>query len=265
LAGKSFDIGRAFRFVAVRHSRLGLFEGQFRDRFRDQFEDHNLGWSKQMSDSDLQRSVEALMSQLRPLQQGEFSDKIYKVSVYAQSVAKSWQMFRTALDALELKAGEDPKQHRQDAQAKAKSFDLSTKNSLRFMRINLDAVMVQALESVVWRPRNPTKTDEVKKAAALKKTFDRLDDPPRAMLEHYRSSSDPLNKYLVAGPWGHEYLRKRSVNLEEYDREMCELLGCRETPAGKIVLSYATLGRAIDEVERSIHAGLHAASLHVES
>ena len=205
-----------------------------------------------MSDLDLQRSVEALLSRLGPLQQGEFSDKIYKVSVYAQSVAKSWQIFRAAISTLESKTGEDPEQQRQDVQARAKSFDLSTKNSLRFMRINLDAVMVQALELVVWRPKNPTKTDEAKKAAALKKTFDRLEDPAKAMLEHYRGSSDPLNKYLVAGPWGHDYLRKRSVNLEDYDRELCEMLGCQETPAGKIVLGYAALGRAVDDLERLI-------------
>ena len=205
-----------------------------------------------MSDLDLQRSVEALLSRLGPLQQGEFSEKIYKVSVYAQSVAKSWQIFRAAISTLESKTGEDPEQQRQDVQARAKSFDLSTKNSLRFMRINLDAVMVQALELVVWRPKNPTKTDEAKKAAALKKTFDRLEDPAKAMLEHYRGSSDPLNKYLVAGPWGHDYLRKRSVNLEDYDRELCEMLGCQETPAGKIVLGYAALGRAVDDLERLI-------------
>ncbi|MHC1687829.1 MAG: hypothetical protein AB9879_08985 [Methanothrix sp.] len=209
-----------------------------------------------MSDLDLQRSVEALLSRLGPLQQGEFSDKIYKVSVYAQSVAKSWQIFRTALSTIESKAVEDPEQQRQDVQARAKSFDLSTKNSLRFMRINLDAVMVQALELVVWRPKNPTKTDEAKKAAALKKTFDRLEDPAKAMLEHYRGSSDPLNKYLVAGPWGHDYLRKRSVNLEDYDRELCEMLGCQETPAGKIVLGYAALGRAVEDLERLILASL---------
>ena len=209
-----------------------------------------------MSDLDLQRSVEALLSRLGPLQQGEFSDKIYKVSVYAQSVAKSWQIFRTALSTIESKAVEDPEQQRQDVQARAKSLDLSTKNSLRFMRINLDAVMVQALELVVWRPKNPTKTDEAKKAAALKKTFDRLEDPAKAMLEHYRGSSDPLNKYLVAGPWGHDYLRKRSVNLEDYDRELCEMLGCQETPAGKIVLGYAALGRAVEDLERLILASL---------
>jgi len=155
-----------------------------------------------MSDLDLQRSVEAFLSRLGPLQQGEFSDKIYKVSVYAQSVAKSWQIFRTALSTIESKAVEDPEQQRQDVQARAKSFDLSTKNSLRFMRINLDAVMVQALELVVWRPKNPTKTDEAKKAAALKKTFDRLEDPAKAMLEHYRGSSDPSEQVSGGGTLG---------------------------------------------------------------
>jgi len=202
-----------------------------------------------MSDSDPQRAVEALLSLLKPLQQGEFSDKLYKVSIYAQSVAKSWELFRAARATLESRAPEDAKRHRQEVQAKAKSLEASTKNSLRFARINLDSVMVQALDSIVWRPKNPTKTDEAKKAAALKKTFDRLDDPAQAMLEHYRGSSDPLNKYLVAGPWGHEYLRKRSIGLEEYYQELCQMLGCTQTTAGKIVLGYTSLGRAIDVVE----------------
>lgn len=204
-----------------------------------------------MSNSDPQRSVEALLSLLKPMQQGEFSDKLYKISVYVQSVAKSWELFCAALAELESKKGEDPKKHHQEVQAKAKRLEMSLHNSLRFARINLDASMVQALDSIIWRPKNPTKTDEAKKAAALKKTFDRLDDPARAMLEHFRTSSDPLNKYLVAGPWGHEYLRKRSVSFAEYDRELCEMLGFKETLAGKIVLSYTRIGRAIDEVESS--------------
>ena len=80
---------------------------------------HNLGWRIQMSDSDPQRAVEALLSLLKPLQQGEFSDKLYKVSIYAQSVTKSWELFRAALAALESRAPEDAKQHRQEVQAKA--------------------------------------------------------------------------------------------------------------------------------------------------
>jgi hypothetical protein len=101
---------------------------------------------------------------------------------------------------------------------------------------------------LVSRPRNPTKTDEQKKSDALKKTFDRLASPQEAMLEHYRSSSDPLNKYLVAGPWGHQYLQKRKIDLEEYDRQLCEMLACQDTLAGRIVLGYTGLSRAIDEV-----------------
>ncbi|MCX6673776.1 MAG: hypothetical protein NTY37_08365 [Methanothrix sp.] len=162
--------------------------------------------------------VEALQGMLVPLRQGEFSEKIGKISVYVKSSAKS----------RDLK---------------------SLSNFVRFAHLNLDAVLVQALEVLVWRPRLASKTDEQKKAVALQKTFDRLDNPMQAMLEHYRSSSDPLNKYLVAGPWGHEYLRKRKVDLEEYDKELCELLGCGETAAGRIVLSYTRLCRAIDKVE----------------
>jgi hypothetical protein len=209
-----------------------------------------------MSDSDPQRSVEVLLGLLMPLKQGEFSDKLYKVSVYAQSVAKGWGLLCAALATHESGINEDPKKHCQEMQAKAKSFEASMHNSLSFARINLDAVFIQALDSVAWRPKNPTKTDEAKKAAALKKTFDRMDDPVQAMLEHYRTSSDPLNKYLVAGPWGHEYLRKRSAGLEEYDREISEMLGCKDTPAGKIVLGYTMLGRAIDAVEVSALEGL---------
>jgi len=166
----------------------------------------------------LAEAIEAVQSTLVPLRQGEFSEKIGKISVYVQSSAKS-----------------------RDAK--------SVGNFIRFARLNLDAVLVAALEAVVWRPRLASKTDEHKKAVALQKTFDRLEDPARAMLEHFVSSSDPLNKYLVAGPWGHEYLRKRKVDLEEYDKELCELLGCKETAAGRVMLSYTRLCRKIDKVE----------------
>jgi hypothetical protein len=166
----------------------------------------------------LAEAIDAVHSQLIPLRQGEFSEKIGKISVYVQSSAK-------ARDAKSLS------------------------NFIRFAHLNLDAVLVQALEVLVWRPRLASKTDEQKKATALQKTFDRLENPAEAMLEHYRNSSDPLNKYLVAGPWGHEYLRKRRIDLEEYDRELCEALGCGETVAGRIVRSYASLNRSIDELQ----------------
>ena len=165
----------------------------------------------------LAEAIEAVQRMLVPLRQGEFSEKIGKISVYVQSSAKARD---------------------------AKSFG----NFIRFAHLNLDAVLVQALEVLVWRPRLASKTDEQKKATALQKTFDRLENPAKAMLEHFQSSSDPLNKYLVAGPWGHEYLRKRRIDLEDFERELCEMLGCRDTEAGRIVRSYASLNRSIDEL-----------------
>jgi hypothetical protein len=166
----------------------------------------------------LAQAVEDVLKMLEPLQQGEFTEKIGKISVYVQSAAK-------ARDAKSLG------------------------NFVRFARLNLDGVLVAALEAVVWRPRLASKADEQKKAVALQKTFDRLENPAQAMLEHYQSSSDPLNKYLVAGPWGHEYLRKRKVDLEGFDRELGEMLGCEDTVAGRIVRSYASLKRSIDELQ----------------
>ena len=166
----------------------------------------------------LAQAVEEVQKMLEPLRQGEFSEKIGKISVYVQSAAKA-----------------------RDAKTLA--------NFIRFARLNLDGVLAAALEALVFRPRLASRADEQKKAIALQKTFDRLDRPDQAMLEHYRTSSDPLNKYLVAGPWGHEYLRKRKIDLEDYDRELCELLGAGDTAAGKVVLGYAGLCRAIDVVE----------------
>ncbi len=169
-------------------------------------------------EGSLAEAIEAVQSMLVPLRQDEFSEKIGKISVYVQSSAKA-----------------------RDAKTLA--------NFIRFAHLNLDAVLVAALEAVVWRPRLASKTDEHKKAVALQKTFDRLENPAKAMLEHYQSSSDPLNKYLVAGPWGHEYLQKRNIDLEDYDRELCKLLGCGETTAGRVMLSYTRLCREIDKVE----------------
>jgi hypothetical protein len=166
----------------------------------------------------LAEAIEAVQSMLVPLRQDEFSEKIGKISVYVQSSAKARD---------------------------AKSFG----NFIRFAHLNLDAVLVAALEVLVWRPHLASKTDEHKKAVALQKTFDRLENPAKAMREHFVSSSDPLNKYLVAGPWGHEYLRKRKIDLEDYDKELCELLGCQESAAGRIVRSYASLNRSIDELQ----------------
>ena len=166
----------------------------------------------------LAQAAEEVQKMLEPLRQGEFSPNIGKISVYVQSAAKA-----------------------RDAKTLA--------NFVRFARLNLDAVLMQALESLVFRPRLASRADEHKKAVALQKTFDRMENPAQVMLEHYRSSSDPLNKYLVAGPWGHEYLRNRKVDLESFDRELCEMLGYGKTAAGRIMLGYASLKRSIDELQ----------------
>ena len=100
---------------------------------------------------DLEAEVKA---SLLPLREGEFSAKIDKILVYTQSAVRS-----------------------KDAKARD--------NFIRFAHLNLDAILVQALESLVFRPRLASKSDEQKKAAALQKTFDRLEHPEKALLEHY--------------------------------------------------------------------------------
>ena len=199
--------------------------------------------------TELESAIEAVQSMVLPLRQGEFAEGAGKISVYVQSVAKSRDSSRTALQALEQRMAKDSEGYSKAKETIKLSFQKSLQNSLRFARLNLDQLLVQALQALVCRPRNPTKTDEQKKAAALQKTFDRLTSPQEAMLEHYLSSSDPLNKYLVAGPWGHQYLQRRKIDLEEYDRRLCEMLACQETLAGRVVLSYTGICRAIDVVE----------------
>jgi hypothetical protein len=199
--------------------------------------------------TELESAIEAVQSMVLPLRQDEFAEGAGKISVYVQSVAKSRDSSRNALQALEQKMAKDPEGYSKARETIKLSFQKSLQNSLRFAHLNLDQLLVQALQALVCRPRNPTKTDEQKKASALQKTFDRLTSPQEAMLEHYLSSSDPLNKYLVAGPWGHQYLQRRKIDLEEYDRRLCEMLACQETLAGRIVLSYTGICRAIDAVE----------------
>lgn len=200
-----------------------------------------------MDDEELKRSIEAVQSLLQPLQEGVFSEKLYKVSVYVQSIVKSWDACRSALHALEKE--EDPEKRRKAAESKAKGFEASLKSSLRFARMNLDGATVQALDAVVRKPKVASKADEKRKADALQRAFDRIPDPTGTMLEHYRATSDPLDKYLVAGPWGFEYLRKRGADPEAYYRELCEVLACKDSIAGRVVLSYKKLNQGIDDVE----------------
>jgi hypothetical protein len=204
-----------------------------------------------MEDVDLRRSIETVQSILAPLSQGEFSEKLYKVSIYVESVAKSWDACRTDLADLKKKNVDDPGKISQAVQARVKSFQAPLENSLRFARLNLDAAMVQALERLVWRPKSASRQDEQRKAEALQKVFDGMPEPGKAMLQHYRAASDPLDKWLVAGPWGHEYLKKRHIRSEAFDGELCQMLACGGSAAGMVVLSYGRLGRAIDQVEEA--------------
>ena len=204
-----------------------------------------------MSDADLPGAIQAVQSLLQPLAEGEFSEKLYKVSVYLVSIQKSWDACLSGLEALGSKEEEDPETYRKSADAMINGFQTSLKNSISFARLNLDAALVQALEILVWRPKNATKTDEQKKIQALQRTFDRQENPAQAMLEHYKTSSDPLNKYLVAGPWGHEYLGRRGADLEAYDHELSRMLSWGDSAEEKMVLGYCPLRRAIDALEES--------------
>ena len=188
----------------------------------------DLGAERKSNPSGGEECAEAALKELSrilmPLKDGDFSARMGKVLVYAQSAAKS---------------GDD----------KARN------NFIRFARLNLDAVLVQALESLVFRPRLASKSDEQKRAIALERSFDRLEHPEKALLEHYVSSSDPLNKYIVAGPWGHEYLRKRGIeaqDLQAFHMQLCELLGCKDTSAGKIVLAYAGLSCLLNQLKEGL-------------
>lgn len=204
-----------------------------------------------MSDDELLRSIEAVRSQIEPLKEGAPFDRLYKVTVYVESIGKSWDALLAAVSALEKEKAADPDRHRQKVSAPAESFRASVKNSLRFARLNLDAAQMEALDSLVKRPRSASKSDEQKKSLALKRVFDGSPEPGSAMLQHYRASSDPLDKWLVAGPWGHEYLKKRSIDLEAFDRELCGMLSCEETASGRIVLSYSRLCKALKAVEET--------------
>jgi hypothetical protein len=174
---------------------------------------------ERQENGEMAEAAKAVQGMIEPLRTGELSLKLGKALVYVQSAAKA----------------KDAKQ---------------AGNFIRFAHLNLDVALAKALETAVFRPRLASKSDEQKKATALQKTFDRIDDPAASMLEHYRSSSDPLNKFLVAGPWGHEYLKKRGLDLEQFDRELVEMLGCGKSPAGRMMLAYAGIRRAIGEMER---------------
>ena len=184
-----------------------------------------LGGEEKNNSSSGGESAEAALKNLSrilmPLKEGDFSASIDKVLVYAQSAARS-----------------------KDSKAR--------NNFIRFARLNLGAALVQALDNLVFRPRLASRSDEQKKALALQKSFDRIEHPEKGLLDHYIESSDPLNKYLVAGPWGHQYLVKRGIpwqDLLAFDIELCGLLGCKDAAAGKIILAYAGLSHALEQLK----------------
>ena len=115
--------------------------------------------------------------------------------------------------------------------------------------MNLDLAMAQALDKLIRRPKSANKIDEQKKIRSLQDWFDQLPDPATAMLEHFKASSSPLDKWLVAGQWGHEYLRKRQINPEAFDGQLCELISCSDSAAVRMVLNYGKLIKAIEAVE----------------
>ena len=200
-----------------------------------------------MDDLSLHQAVEALQSLLTPLMVGEFSEKIGKVSVYIGSIEKSWKSYSSSLESAAKQT--DPEKRKDALDSGIRSFKTSAQNSARFAKMNLDQAMSQALKTLVRKPRKTNKVDEKRTIDALLRWFDQVPDPTGQMIEHFKATSNPLDKYLVAGPWGHEYLRKRGINTEAFDREICQALECGDSAASRLVLSYGSLNRAIDEVE----------------
>lgn len=205
------------------------------------------------NDFDLQESIKGIQSIIGQIKKGEFSERLGKVSVYLGSIAKSWNTYCSSLESAGQQAAGDKNQVRD---TKVQSLRSSTINSIKFARMNLDQAMAQALDKLIPRPRLRTKADDVKRSGSLETWFDKVQDPTSAMLEHYKGSSIPLDKYLVAGRWGHEYLRERRINTEAYDRELCEILPCSDSAAKEVILSYGRLSRMIDALEEGANRAL---------
>ncbi len=213
-----------------------------------------------MDDLSLHQAVEALQSILTPLTVGEFSEKIGKVSVYIGSIEKSWKGYSSSLEPAAKQT--DPEKRKNALDSGIRGFKTSAQNSARFAKMNLDQAMSQALNTLVRKPMKTNKVDEKRKIDALLRWFDQVPDPTGQMIEHFKATSNPLDKYLIAGPWGHEYLRKRGINTEAFDREICQALECGDSAASRLVLSYGSLNRAIDEVEGAALRSLDAYSPH---
>ncbi|HWQ20718.1 MAG TPA: hypothetical protein VN455_13125 [Methanotrichaceae archaeon] len=205
-----------------------------------------------MSDlDDLQRSVEAVQGLIGPMKGGEFADKLGKVSVYAGSVARSFGTCSSILATSSKQKDIDPGKHRKAVEGQIRALRSSTSNSLKFARMNLDQAVTQALEMLAPRPRSATRVEEHKRMESLLRWFDGLDDPDRAMLDHYRSTSHPLDKYLLAGPWGFERLKKSNVDLPSYYRDLWQMHKCSDPQAMAVVLGYSDLAKALDALDEA--------------
>jgi hypothetical protein len=198
---------------------------------------------------DLQELIEAVLSILLPLKEGEFTEKLNKISVYIVTIGKSFSAYDSAIESIRQQSASDQDKFCKEVANRTAALKASIGGSIRFARMNLDLAMVQALDKLVRRPKSANKVDESKRKQSLGEWFDQLTDPAPAMLEHFKASSNPLDKWLVAGQWGHEYLRKRCIDSEAYDRNLCELIPCSDHVATRIILDYGKLNRAIDVVE----------------
>ncbi len=203
-----------------------------------------------MSDpGNLQESLENVLNILFPLKASEFSEKLNKVSVYIGTIGKSFDSYNSALESIKQQSGGDQDKYGKEVASRTAALKVSLVSSLKFARMNLDTAMIQALDKLIRRPKSANKIDELKKIRSLQDWFDQLPDPATAMLEHFKASSSPLDKWLVAGQWGHEYLRKRQINPEAFDSQLCELISCSDSAALGVVLNYGELTKAIEAVE----------------
>jgi hypothetical protein len=198
---------------------------------------------------DLRESIDAVQSILQPLKESRFSEKLNKVSVYMGSIEKSFSTLNSTLESIQQQSSSDPESCRKAVHSKIDANKASVASFIKFARMNLDLARAEGLDELVKRPKSTNKVDEQKMMESLGKWFDQLPDPVPAMLEHFKASSNPLDKYLVAGKWGHDYLQKRHINPQVYDGELCRLIRCTDTAAASMVLSYGKLSNAIDEVE----------------
>ena len=206
-----------------------------------------------MSDpGDLEESIENVLNILLPLKADEFSEKLNKVSVYIGTIGKSFNSYNSALESIRQQPGGGQDKYRKEVAARTVGLKASIGSSIRFARMNLDLAMAQALDKLIRRPKSANKIDEQKKMRSLQDWFDQLPDPVTAMLEHFKASSSPLDKWLVAEQWGHEYLRKRQINPEAFDGKLCELISCSDSATVGMVMNYGKLIKAIDAVEERV-------------